>query len=61
MNFLTSVIEATEVVTNIELLQAIESNSAIIADAGILIVGFLLFFVVVCLCYFGYKFLRIFF
>lgn len=42
-------------------LERIEGYAALSADASVLIAGFLLFFVVVVLCYFAYKFFRIFF
>ena len=60
-------IEATEAIEIIEevdytpLLEQIAANTSLIADASVWIQGFLLFFVVVVLCYFAYKFLRIFF
>ena len=42
------------------LLEQIAVNTSLIADASVWIQGFLLFFVVVVLCYFVYKFFRIF-
>ena len=63
----TMATEATEVIEIIEgvdytpLLEQIAANTGLIADASVWIQGFLLFFVVVVLCYFAYKFLRIFF
>ena len=59
-------IEATEAFEIIEgvdytlLLEQIAANTSLIADASVCIQGFLLFFVVVVLCYFVYKFFRIF-
>lgn len=59
-------IEATEAIEIIEevdytpLLEQIAANTSLIADASVWIQGFLLFFVVVVLCYFVYKFFRIF-
>ena len=58
--------EATEVIEIIKevdytlLLEQIAANTSLIADASVWIQGFLLFFVVVVLCYFVYKFFRIF-
>lgn len=62
---------ATEVVENVnqiievidysETLNNIQAFANLTADASVLIAGFLLFFVVVTLCYFVYKFFRIFF
>lgn len=60
----TEVIEVIEVVEQIdytEYLSKIVTNTALLADFGELVTGFLVFFVVVCLCYFAYKFLRVFF
>lgn len=60
----TEVIEVIEVVEQIdytEYLSEIVTNTALLADFGELITGFMVFFVVVCLCYFAYKFLRVFF
>lgn len=60
----TEIIEVIEVVEQIdytEYLFQIVTNTALLADFGELITGFLVFFVVACLCYFAYKFLRIFF
>lgn len=53
----TEIIEATEALT----LENIEILTSQIADASVLIAGILLFFVVVILCYFAYKFFRLFF
>ena len=50
-----------EVIDYTPYLQSIDSRVVQIADASVLITGFLLFFVVVALCYFVYKFFRIFF
>ena len=57
----TEVIEVIEGVDYTPLLEQIAANTSLIADASVWIQGFLLFFVVVVLCYFAYKFLRIFF
>lgn len=57
----TEVIEIIEGVDYTPLLEQIAANTSLIADASVWIHGFLLFFVVVVLCYFAYKFLRIFF
>lgn len=60
----TEVIEVIEVVEQIDytdFLSDIVTNTALLADFGELITGFMVFFVVVCLCYFAYKFLRVFF
>lgn len=51
----------TEVPEYITLLEEIAGYAAVSADASVYITGFLLFFVVVLLCYFGYRFMRIFF
>lgn len=51
----------TEVVDYTPVLVQIESLLNTCADASTLIAGFLLFFVIVALCYFVYKFFRIFF
>lgn len=56
--------EAFEIIEGVDytlLLEQIAANTSLIADASVWIQGFLLFFVVVVLCYFAYKFLRIFF
>ena len=58
----TEVIEATQPVIDYSAqLAEIQQLVSLNADASVQIAGFLLFFVVVTLCYFGYKFLRIFF
>ena len=57
----TEVIEIIKEVDYTPLLEQIAANTSLIADASVWIQGFLLFFVVVVLCYFAYKFLRIFF
>lgn len=57
----TTPTEIVEVIDYTPALEMIEMHCAQIADASGLIAGFVLFFVVVCLCYFAYKFLRIFF
>ena len=56
----TEAIEIIEVVDYTPLLEQIAANTSLIADASVWIQGFLLFFVVVVLCYFVYKFFRIF-
>ena len=50
-----------EVIDYTETLNNIQAFANLTADASVLIAGFLLFFVVVTLCYFVYKFFRIFF
>lgn len=55
------IIEETTPLLEQELLELIENNTALIAEAGMLCSGFLLFFVIVVLCYFAYKFFRMFF
>lgn len=57
----TAATEIIEVIDYTPILEKIESFAEISADASVLIAGFLLFFVVVLLCYFAYKFFRIFF
>lgn len=58
----TEVIEATQAVIDYSAqLDELQRLASVNADASVQIAGFLLFFVVVTLCYFGYKFLRIFF
>lgn len=58
----TEIIEATQPFIDYSAqLAEIQELVALNADASVLIAGFLLFFVVVVLCYFGYKFFRIFF
>ena len=61
IGFLTSVVEVTDPVDYTEQLQIITSYTSQLADASVWIVSFLLFFVIVVLCYFAYSFLRIFF
>lgn len=53
--------QVIEVIDYTPYLERIESYANMSADASVLIAGFLLFFVVVVLCYFAYKFFRIFF
>lgn len=55
VNQIIEVIDYSETLTNIQ------AFANLTADASVLIAGFLLFFVVVTLCYFVYKFFRIFF
>ena len=50
-----------EVIDYTPILEDIRTAAEMSADASVLIAGFLLFFVVVTLCYFVYKFFRIFF
>lgn len=60
----TEVIEVIEVVEQIDYtgyLTEIATNTAMLAEFGELATGIMVFFLVVCLCYFAYKFLRIFF
>lgn len=54
----TQIIEAIDYTAQ---LTRIEAFCNLIADASVMIAGFLLFFVVVTLGYFVYKFFRIFF
>lgn len=59
----TEPINVTEIIEGVDytpLLEQIAANTSLIADASVWIQGFLLFFVVVVLCYFVYKFFRIF-
>lgn len=58
--FSTEAIEIIEGADYTPLLEQIAANTSLIADASVWIQGFLLFFVVVVLCYFVYKFFRIF-
>lgn len=53
--------EATVATDTAAILVQIEENTALTAEASGLIAGFSLFNVVVVLCFFAYKFLRIFF
>ena len=53
--------EVIEVIDYTETLNNILAFSNLTADASVLIAGLLLFIVVVILCYFAYKFFRIFF
>lgn len=55
VNQIIEVIDYSETLTNIQ------AFANLTADASVLIAGFLLFFVVVTICYFAYKFFRIFF
>lgn len=57
----TQVIEVVEQIDYTELLGDLIGNQELILQAVQWISGFALFFVVVCLCYFCYKFFRIFF
>ena len=59
----TEAINASDIIKEVDytpLLEQIAANTSLIADASVWIQGFLLFFVVVVLCYFVYKFFRIF-
>ena len=60
IGFLTSVVEATQPIDYTGQLGAITEYASQLVDASVWIVSFLLFFVVVVLCYFAYKFFRIF-
>lgn len=53
--------EASETTDTAAILVQIEENTALTAEASGLIAGFSLFNVVVILCFFAYKFFRIFF
>lgn len=53
--------EIIEVIDYTPILEDIQTAVELNADASVLAAGFLLFFVVVLLCYFAYKFFRIFF
>ena len=50
-----------EVIDYTPILEDIQTAVELSADASVLIAGFFLFFVVVLLCYFAYRFFRIFF
>ncbi len=56
----TEITEVIEVVEAVGMEQLLE-NTSLIASGVQLLSGFALFFVVVLLCYFCYKFFRIFF
>lgn len=57
-----TVVAATEsVAETVTMVTITESQYLVLVDYLNWMTGFLLFFVVVCLCYFGYKFFRIFF
>lgn len=53
--------QVIEVIDYTETLNNIQAFSNLAADASVLIAGLLLFIVVVIICYFAYKFFRIFF
>lgn len=58
----TEIIEATQpIIDYTAQLEEITRLASLTADASVEIEGFLLFFTVVILCYFAYKFFRIFF
>lgn len=57
----TEVVEVIEAMDYTETLNNILAFCNLTADASVLIAGLLLFIVVVILCYFAYKFFRIFF
>lgn len=58
----TEIIEATQAVIDYSpQLEELQRLASLNADASVQIAGFLLFFTVVILCYFAYKFFRIFF
>lgn len=58
----TEIIEATQpFIDYTAQLAELQQLASLNADASVQIAGYLLFFVVVVLCYFGYKFFRIFF
>lgn len=54
-------IPVTEVVDYIAQLDQLIANTNQVVEASVLVVGFMLYFIVVSLCYFVYKFFRIFF
>ena len=56
-----AVIEIIEEVNYTETLNNILAFTNLTADASVLIAGLLLFIVVVIICFFAYKFFRIFF
>ena len=58
---LIEVIEAIEIIDYTPLLSTISANSTLIVDFLRIICGGVVFFMVVLLCYFAYKFFRIFF
>ena len=57
----TTPILVTEVIDYTEQLTRIEQYASMSADASALIAGIAVFFLIVVLCYFVYKFFRIFF
>ena len=58
----TEIIEATQpFIDYTAQLAELQKLASLNADASVQIAGYLLFFVVVVLCYFGYKFFRRFF
>lgn len=57
----TAPTEIIEIIDYTPILEDIQNAAELSADASVLIAGFLLFFVVVLLCYFAYRFFRIFF
>ena len=61
METIPTVTEVSQVIDYTPVLVQMEELLNTCADASVLISGFLLFFVIVCLCYFVYKFFRIFF
>lgn len=57
----TTPTQIIEVIDYTPILEDIQTAAELSADASVLIAGFCLFFVVVLLCYFAYRFFRIFF
>lgn len=57
----TTPTQVIEVIDYTETLNNIQAFANLAADASVLIAGFMLFFVIVVICYFAYKLFRIFF
>lgn len=57
----TAATEVSQVIDYMPMLNEILANASLSADASVLIAGMMLFFVIVVICYFAYKFFRIFF
>ena len=55
-----NIVEVIEVMDYTVQLERLEALLNLNADASVLIAGILVFFAVVVLCYFAYKFIRIF-
>lgn len=61
MEEMTPAVQVLETADYSEILESIHEELLALEEVGGFIEGFLLFFCVVVLCYFSYKFLRIFF